>query len=127
MTVSNDGDEPVTLRFRTGQRADFAAYGLDGETSLNEETGADKTTGADETAPNDEDDGVSDSDAPDPVWRHGAGKMFTQVLGTETLEAGDSVSYEAAWPEPPAGSYRVAGTLTAEESDIEATATVAVD
>ena len=26
LTVANAGAEPVTLRFRTGQRADFAAY-----------------------------------------------------------------------------------------------------
>jgi len=52
--------------------------------------------------------------------------MFTQVLGSETLEAGRSVTYEATWPDPPAGSYRVVGKVTAEESDVEATATVEV-
>ena len=100
LTISNDGDEPTTLRFRTGQRADFAAYPV-GETGAQTES--------------------------DPVWRHGAGRMFTQVLGSETLEAGESVSYEATWPDPPAGTYRVVGTLTAEEPDVEAAATVEVD
>ena len=103
LTVSNDGDDPVTLRFRTGQRADFAAY------AVNEATATDE------------------DDDPDPVWRHGTGRMFTQVLGSETLNAGESVTHEATWSDPPAGTYRVVGTLTAEESDVEAVSTVVVD
>ena len=97
LTVSNDGDDPVTLRFRTGQRADFAAYAL------------------------------SEADTSDPVWQHGAGRMFTQVLGSETLEGGQSVTYEATWPAPPSGTYRIVGQLTAEDSDAEAVATVDID
>lgn len=100
LIVSNAGDEPVTLRFRSGQRADFTAYraGERGET-----------------------------DTADPVWRHGAGMMFTQVLGSETLEAGESATYEATWSDPPSGTYRIVGTLTAEELGVEAAATVDLD
>lgn len=103
LTVSNDGDEPVTLRFRTGQRADFAAYAVE------------KTGEADASGP------------PDPVWQHGAGRMFTQVLGSETLAADESVTYEAAWSDPCAGIYRIVGMLTAEDSDVEAVANIDID
>lgn len=109
LSVSNDGDEPVTLRFRTGQRADFAAHPVD------------------ETTPIDGSDRVNDLDGSDAVWRHGAGRLFTQVLGSETLEPGESVTYEATWPDSPSGTHRLVGRLTAEESEIRATATVTVD
>lgn len=105
LTVRNVGDEPVTLRFRTGQRADFAAYALDSG------------------------DGVDDdwSPADDPVWRHGEGRLFTQALGTETLVPGESTTYEGTWPDPPPGRYRLVGEVTAEARDATATAVVEVD
>ena len=104
LTIRNAGDAPGTLRFRTGQRADFAAY----------------RTG--------EGDGPAgpDGDA-DPVWRYGTGRLFTQVLGSETLEPGESTTYEATWNDPPAGRYRIVGEVTAEERDLSATAVVEVD
>lgn len=104
LTVRNEGDDPVTLRFRTGQRADFAAYRVDDKTEDSEAL-ADR----------------------DPVWRHGTGRMFTQALGTETIEPGESATYEGTWREPPPGVYLILGTLTAEEHDAEATETVAVE
>ena len=100
MTVRNGGDDPETLRFRTGQRADFAAYRIDGE-GEGDERGGD-----------------------DPVWRYGTGRVFTQVLGSETLEPGESTTYEATWGNPPPGRYRVVGEVTATEHDLTA-ATVA--
>ena len=115
LTVSNDGDEPLTLRFRSGQRAEFAAYRSDE---------ADEACEAAETG---ESGDSGETDTADPVWRHGAGMMFTQVLGSETLEAGESATYEATWPDPPAGTYRIVGTLTAEEPGVEAAATVELD
>ncbi|KDS90925.1 hypothetical protein FK85_08230 [Halorubrum saccharovorum] len=105
LTVRNAGDSPETLRFRTGQRADFAAYSIDG---TSEEDGND----------------VSDGD---PVWRYGTGRLFTQVLGSETLEPGESTAYEETWENPSPGRYRIVGEVTAEECDLTATATVAVD
>lgn len=113
LTVTNEEDEPVTLRFRTGQRADFAAYeGVD-----------DDARDADVDAPL-RDDLVGGTD---PVWRHGAGRMFTQALGSETLEPGESAAYEGAWRDPPSGEYLVVGWLTADGHDARATARVAVD
>ncbi|WP_144920520.1 BsuPI-related putative proteinase inhibitor [Halorubrum salsamenti] len=104
LTVRNAGDAPETLRFRTGQRADFAAYrtGEEGE----------------------EDGGESPLD--DPVWRYGTGRMFTQVLGSETLEPGESTTYEATWGDPPPGPYRTVGEVTAEEHDLTATTIVEI-
>lgn len=109
LTVRNDGDEPVTLRFRTGQRADFAAYDLD---ELDRD-------------PGDIDDIDPDDEA--IVWRHGAGRMFTQVLGSETLTSGDAVTYESTWQNPPGGTYGIVGSLSAQEHDATATTTVALD
>jgi len=106
MTVRNAGDSPETLRFRTGQRADFAAYRTGGGGGTGKEGGA-------------EDD--------DPVWRYGTGRLFTQVLGSETLEPGESTTYEAAWEDPPPGRYRIVGEVTAEERDLTATATAEID
>lgn len=94
LTVSNDGPEPVTLRFRTGQRADFIAH---------------------------------DADTGDQVWRHAEGRMFTQVLGSETLAPDESATYEGTWSDPPAGSYRVVGELAAEEHDTTAQTTLTVE
>ena len=103
LTVTNGGEDPVTLRFRTGQRADFAAYeGVEGDLVAGDIDG-------------------------DPVWRHGEGRVFTQALGTETLGPGESATYGGTWRDPPAGEYRVVGTLTAEEHDATATARVAVE
>lgn len=93
LTVRNDGDDPLTLRFRTGQRADFVAR---------------------------------DTDTGDPVWRHGEGRMFTQVLGSETLDPNESATYEGAWTDPPVGEYRVVGELAAEDHDATAETTVTV-
>jgi len=107
LTVTNEGDEPVTLRFRTGQRADFAAYG-----------------GLDE---GDARDALRDGPDADPVWRHGAGRMFTQALDSETLEPGASATYEGTWADPPSGEFLVVGSLTAEGEGATATATLAVD
>jgi hypothetical protein len=107
LIVANEGDEPVTLRFRTGQRADFAAY---------------------DAADRDEGRGVPrDDPEADPVWRHGEGRLFTQALGSETLEPGASATYEGTWAEPPPGTYLIVGSLTAEAHDASAVAEVTVD
>lgn len=104
LTVTNEGDDPVTLRFRTGQRADFAAF-----ESAGDEGGDPRRSTA------------------GPVWRHGEGRVFTQALGTETLGPSESATYEGTWRDPSPGVYLIVGTLTAEERDAEATATVAVE
>jgi hypothetical protein len=57
------------------------------------------------------------------VWRWSEGMMFAQVIGRETLRAGEFVSYEITWDQsgledmkPPLGAYSVQGILkTAQE------------
>ena len=103
LRIENAGPEPVTLDFRTGQRAEFTAYPAEGE-------------GTD-----------SDGDGANPVWRYGAGRMFTQALGSETLAPGEAVSYEGTWRDPPAGTYRIVGEATANDRDVRAEAVVTVE
>lgn len=91
LTVRNDGDDPVELSFRTGQRADFAVES-DGE----------------------------------QIWRYSEGRMFTQVLGSETIAPGDHRTYEATWSDPEPGEYTVTGEVTASSHDVEASIEVVV-
>jgi hypothetical protein len=57
------------------------------------------------------------------VWQWSEGMMFAQVIGRETLEEGESISYDVTWDQtglesirPPLGAYSVQGILkTAEE------------
>ncbi|MDV7349265.1 BsuPI-related putative proteinase inhibitor [Halorubrum distributum] len=103
LRIENAGSEPVTLDFRTGQRAEFTAYPAD--------------EGAEGAA----------ADGDDPVWRYGAGRMFTQALGSEAIGPGEAVGYEATWRDPPSGTYRVVGEATATDRDVRAETVVAVE
>jgi hypothetical protein len=103
LRIENAGPEPVTLDFRTGQRAEFTAYPAEGE-------------GTD-----------SDGDGANHVWRYSAGRMFTQALGSETVPPGEAVSYEGTWRDPPAGTYRIVGEATATDRDVRAEAVVTVE
>jgi len=94
LRIENAGSESVTLNFRTGQRAEFTAY------------------------PGDGDDGGPDGERADPVWRYGAGRMFTQALGSETIAPGEGVGYEATWGSPRPGTYRIVGEATATDRDV---------
>ena len=108
LRIENGGPDPVTLDFRTGQRAEFTAYPA-GE--------SDGAAG----------DGPGDGDAADSIWRYGAARMFTQALGSETVAPGESVAYEGTWRDPPAGTYRVAGEAAATDRDVRAAAVVSVE
>lgn len=113
LRIGNDGTDPVTLDFRTGQRAEFTAYPA-GESG--DETGG----------------GPTDGDSPgrdsvDSVWRYGVGRMFTQALASETLAPGESVGYEGTWRDPPAGPYRIVGEAAATDHDVRADAVALVE
>lgn len=57
------------------------------------------------------------------VWRWSAGQMFAQMLGEETLGAGDSVVYRERFAGTlSTGSYRVRGTVMRIEDPITASA-----
>ena len=106
LTITNEGEDTVELSFRSGQRFDVVVERVqdtDGEA--------------------DDEDGEVDSEV---VWRYSDGRMFTQALGRETLESGESRTYEATWEDPTAGEYEVRGTVTAENVDAEASMVVSV-
>jgi len=94
--VENRGDEPVDLSFPTAQRSRVALYPAD-----------------------------SDDDT-DPVWRSDAEKMFAQVLGSETGEPGETVSFAAAWDDPEPGEYRAVGEVVCDDRELRAEDTVLV-
>ncbi|KOX96977.1 MULTISPECIES: BsuPI-related putative proteinase inhibitor [Halorubrum] len=102
LRIENAGSTPVTLDFRTGQRAEFTAY------------------------PAAEVDSDADGEDADPVWRYGANRMFTQALGSETVAPGEAVGYEATWRRPPSGTYRIVGEAAATGRDVRAAAVVTV-
>lgn len=55
---------------------------------------------------------VLDGDA--EVWRWSEGRMFTQVLQTQSLDPGETKAMTAEWSDPDPGDYEVVATL---ESD----------
>jgi hypothetical protein len=57
------------------------------------------------------------------VWRWSAGRMFTQVMRTKLLAAGDAVTYEERWVRPAPGRYSVVATLRSENHPLARTAT----
>jgi len=59
------------------------------------------------------------------VWRWSDGRMFTQALHSQTLDPGESDSYEFTWEDPQPGTYTATATLEAEQN-AEATTTVTV-
>ncbi|WP_049908865.1 MULTISPECIES: BsuPI-related putative proteinase inhibitor [Halorubrum] len=121
LRIENDGSEPVTLDFRTGQRAEFTAYPAAEE--ADDETG--DADGPDDGGPPDGD--AADGDVTDSVWRYGASRMFTQALGSETLAPGESVTYEGTWRDPPAGTYRIVGDAAATDRDARTDAVVTME
>lgn len=78
LTVANEGDDPVSLTFSDGQRADFV---------------------------------VRDAEAGTERWRWSDGRMFPQMLGSEELAPGESVTYDAEWDTPEGGSFVCRGEL----------------
>jgi hypothetical protein len=56
----------------------------------------------------------------DERWRWSAGQMFAQMLQSEELPAGESVSYEGEWQNPESGTHTAVATLEADNQDCEA-------
>jgi len=56
----------------------------------------------------------------DRVWRWSDGQFFAQMLGEETLAAGESVSYEASWSASgQSGAHEAIGRVTSSSTPIE--------
>ncbi|WP_254763634.1 BsuPI-related putative proteinase inhibitor [Natrinema marinum] len=60
------------------------------------------------------------------IWRFSEGRMFAQVLESETLGPGASASYEAEWADPERGTYEAVAELRAQDEDCEARTTLSV-
>ncbi len=52
------------------------------------------------------------------VWRWSADRSFIQVLGSETVEPGATLTYDAEWAGAAPGTYRATGVVTANNRDI---------
>jgi hypothetical protein len=46
------------------------------------------------------------------VWRLSEGQMFAQMMSSETLDAGESVTYGGTWADPAPGDYEAVAELT---------------
>lgn len=60
------------------------------------------------------------------VWRWSAGRMFTQMMQTRLLAAGDSVTYAERWTPPHPGRYAVVATLRSDNHPLARTVRVDV-
>ena len=60
------------------------------------------------------------------VWRYGDGRMFAMTLGTETIPARGDATFDATWPDPDPGEYRVQAWLAATDADASAETRVSV-
>ena len=105
LMVENAGDDPVRLTFSDAQRAEFVAR-------------ADGSEGDDDGGEND-DDGTE-------AWRWSRGRMFAQSVGVVALSPGEARTFEATWPDPDPGAYRVEAELAAADVDARAETTVRV-
>ncbi|WP_117591262.1 BsuPI-related putative proteinase inhibitor [Haloprofundus halophilus] len=63
---------------------------------------------------------VSDASGDGEVWRWSDGRMFAQMLGSETLDPGESTTFEGVWDDPEPGDYVAVGELAAVDADAEA-------
>jgi hypothetical protein len=59
-------------------------------------------------------------DGEDERWRWSQGRMFAQMLQSEELAPGESVSYEGEWQNPESGTHTAVATLEADNHDCEA-------
>jgi hypothetical protein len=60
------------------------------------------------------------------VWCFTEGRMFAQMLSSETLGPDETVTYEAEWMGPEAGGYAAVAELRAREATCEARTQFAV-
>lgn len=65
-------------------------------------------------------------DGDEEVWSFASGRMFAQMLQSEEISAGESITYDAAWDDPAPGSYQAVARLAANGVDCEATTTFSI-
>lgn len=66
------------------------------------------------------------NDDGESVWRWSEGQLFAQMLTSETVPAGGSVTYTQQWPDPPVGEWVLVGEVPARNVELEARTTVSV-
>ena len=54
-------------------------------------------------------------------WRYSDGRMFVQVLSTDTLESGEGVTYDCDWDAHSEGSFTAEAELQARNKECTAT------
>ncbi|MFC4356676.1 BsuPI-related putative proteinase inhibitor [Halobium salinum] len=69
---------------------------------------------------------AGDDDGGTEVWRWSEGRMFAQMLGTETVGAGETVTFEGTWDDPEPGEYVAVADLAANDADVSAEAEFSV-
>ena len=52
------------------------------------------------------------------IWRWSDGRMFTQLLRTETIAPGESITHDCRWDYPSPGYYSAEATLEATNVDL---------
>jgi methionine-rich copper-binding protein CopC len=61
------------------------------------------------------------------VWRWSDGRLFTQLVQNQLLEARDVVTYDVRWPTPPsAGRYTLVAVLRSDNHPVEQRVSFAV-
>jgi hypothetical protein len=61
------------------------------------------------------------------IWRFSEGMGFAMMMQSETLDAGDAVTYDATWEDPDPGDYEaVAELATRDDTGCEARASFSV-
>jgi hypothetical protein len=65
-------------------------------------------------------------DGDEEVWRYSADRMFAQMLQSKTVDAGETVSFEAEWTDPVPGEFDAVAFLAANGVDCEATAQLSI-
>ncbi|SEQ46520.1 BsuPI-related putative proteinase inhibitor [Natrinema salaciae] len=69
---------------------------------------------------------VLEDDEGAEVWRFTEGRMFAQVLSSETIAPGEEATYEAEWSDPVPGEYTAVAELRAQSARCEARTSVSV-
>ncbi|PCR89566.1 BsuPI-related putative proteinase inhibitor [Natrinema ejinorense] len=65
-------------------------------------------------------------DGDEEIWRFSDGRVFAQMLSSETLAPGDETTYEAEWSDPVPGEYTAVAALRARDGTCEARTDVSV-
>jgi|AntRauMinimDraft_4_1070384.scaffolds.fasta_scaffold00211_5 hypothetical protein len=69
---------------------------------------------------------VAERDDGAEVWRYGDDRMFSMALGAETIAPGGETTFDATWPDPEPGEYRIRMWLVATAADASAETRVSV-